>query len=132
MEQKIRGKKGRPKSAVPRNRWVKSRVNSSELVLIKQKAKDCNLSISDLIKAALFKCKVVVWRKELPPESKKLLALLANLSNNLNQISKKHNIGDAITLDDRLSLLQLKVELAAVKKQLVEFLDVKKEVGCGD
>ncbi|SEA41454.1 mobilisation protein (MobC) [Arachidicoccus rhizosphaerae] len=132
MEQKIKGKKGRPKVAVPRNRWVKSRVNSSELILIKQKARDCNLSVSDLIKVSLFKCKVVVWRRELPTEAKKLLALLANLANNLNQISKRHNIGDAITLADRFELLQLKMELSAVKKQLGAFLEFKKEAADGD
>jgi|GEM_PF-2264902 len=132
MEQKNKGNKGRPKSAVPRNKWIKSRVNSSELILIKQKAKEANLSISDLIKAAVLKSKVEVFRRELPPESKKMLALLANLSNNLNQISKSHNIGDAISIEDRFQLLRLKTEISILKSQLILFLELKKEVEGGD
>ena len=73
-----------------------------------------------------------VFRRELPPESKKMLALLANLSNNLNQISKKHNIGDAISIEDRFQLLRLKTEISILKSQLILFLELKKEVGDGD
>jgi len=135
MSQQRKGKNegtpGRPFAAIPHNKFIKARVSSMELLVIKQKASSCQMSLTDFIRAGVLNAKIEVFKRELPREALKSLAILSNLGSNINQIAKKHNIGDALTVQDRYSLLQIKNELLGVKAQIEKYINIGKGVSGG-
>lgn len=83
-------KNGRPKIDVPRQkcRIVSTRLTDDEFFVVSQRAKVAGVKISRYMREALLKGKVV---QRMKPEEAKVMRLLANEVNNINQLAHKAN-----------------------------------------
>jgi hypothetical protein len=88
-------KGGRPKVKVRRETHVKVRLTATEHFLIKTKAKEAGMRISDWFRAAARSAKVV---PRIKPEDRNILHMLAGLANNFNQVTKLAHIGGLLSI----------------------------------
>lgn len=85
-----RKKNGRPGVGAIRqkSRIVSTRLTNGEFILVSVRAKEAGVKISRYIREMLLKGKIVPRMK---PEDAKVLRLLANEANNINQLAHKAN-----------------------------------------
>lgn len=83
-------KNGRPKTDTSRQkcRIVSTRLTAEEFIVVSQRAKVAGVKISRYMREALLKGKVV---QRMKPEEAKVMRLLANEVNNINQLAHKAN-----------------------------------------
>ncbi|MBB5620969.1 hypothetical protein HDE69_002022 [Pedobacter cryoconitis] len=76
---------GAPKKRIKRASGIRVRLTATERFLIESKAQQAGIRISDWIRAAALKAKVV---GRISAEDRRVLHLLAGMANNLNQLTK--------------------------------------------
>ncbi|MBB5645974.1 plasmid mobilization protein [Pedobacter cryoconitis] len=82
---------GAPQKRIKRANGIRVRLTATERFLIESKARQAGMRISDWIRAAALKAKVV---ERVSAEDRRVLHLLAGMANNLNQLTKlAHNSG---------------------------------------
>ncbi|MEJ7692289.1 MobC family plasmid mobilization relaxosome protein [Daejeonella sp.] len=83
-ENQKKHKGGRPLKKVKRSNDIRVRLTSTEHFLIKQKAKEAGMRLSEWFRQAAKRAKVI---SRLSPEDLRILRMLAGMANNLNQIT---------------------------------------------
>ncbi|RAJ31149.1 plasmid mobilization protein [Pedobacter cryoconitis] len=76
---------GAPQKRIKRANGIRVRLTATERFMIESKAREAGMRISDWIRAAALKAKVVGRISE---EDRRVLHLLAGMANNLNQLTK--------------------------------------------
>lgn len=84
LEKPNKRKGGRPVKRIKRCNDIRVRVTNTELLLIKHKAKEARMTVSEWFRQAAKRAKVVA---RLSPEDLSYLRMLAGMANNLNQIT---------------------------------------------
>ncbi|QNK64111.1 plasmid mobilization relaxosome protein MobC [Pedobacter sp. PAMC26386] len=83
--ERARNKGGAPQKKIKRASGIRVRLNAKERFLIESKARMAGMRISDWVRAAALKAKVVA---RITDEDRRILHLLAGMANNLNQLTK--------------------------------------------
>lgn len=78
-------KGGAPQKRIKRANGIRVRLTVTERFLIESKAREAGMRISDWIRAAALKAKVV---GRISAEDRRVLHMLAGMANNLNQLTK--------------------------------------------
>ena len=82
LEKSNKHKGGRPVKRIKRCNDIRVRLTNTELLLIKHKAKEARMSVSEWFRQAAKRAKVMA---RLSPEDLGYLRMLAGMANNLNQ-----------------------------------------------
>ena len=110
-----KGSGGRPKKAVKRDQLLGVKCTLLERTAIEQKAKSFALTVSDFLRTvALSNAGDPLPKKVLPREVLQLTGMFNHTAANINQLARRHNSGDAISLSDRERLLILEAEVKQV------------------
>ena len=116
-------KGGRPRKVVKRDQLLGVKCNLLERKAIEHKAKNAALSVSEYLRElGLNSVATTRKQKSLPKEVLLCTATLNHLAANINQIAYRRNRGDAITVRERLELLQLEMEIKAVLATIKSYL----------
>ena len=117
------GRGGRPKKTVKRDQLLGVKCTLLERITIEQKAKLRALTVSDFLRStALSNTGSLPGKKVLPKEILQLTALLNHTAANINQLARRHNSGDAISVLDRGRLLVLEIEVKQAVQKIKTFL----------
>lgn len=85
-----KNKGGRPKAKVRRDKILRIRISTSELFIIRSKARDAGMHISTWIRQASRSARIIPrWTAE----QMQLLRVLSGIANNLNQLARQANSG---------------------------------------
>jgi hypothetical protein len=106
-EAKRSNKGGRPKKMVRYNRKLTVMCTEVDRVIIKAKARNAQLTVSEYLRLMGRNGKVDRREKVLPKEVLALSATLNHLAANLNQIAKKRNGVDELNALERAELQYL-------------------------
>jgi hypothetical protein len=99
-----KNKGGRPRKAIKRDQQLGVICTSEERNVIEDKAKIANVSVSEFLRELGLGSQVVMRIKSIPAEVLVLKATLNHLAANINQIARKHNSNDDITIIERAEL----------------------------
>ena len=88
-------KGGAPQKRIKRASGIRVRLTTTERFLIESKAREAGMQISDWIRAAALKAKVV---GRISAEDRRILHLLAGMANNLNQLTKLAHTGGIMSI----------------------------------
>jgi hypothetical protein len=102
-------KGGRPKKNVRREVHIKIRLTDTEHFLIKTKAKEAGVRVSDWFRAAARTAKVIA---RLKPEDLRIMRMLAGLANNLNQLTKLAHRDGILTIAIKCGQLLIEIDQA--------------------
>lgn len=93
IETKSRERKntgGRPKNKVRRDKILRIRISTSELFIIRSKARDAGMRVSTWIRQASRSAQIIPrWTAE----QMQFLRVLSGMANNLNQLARQANSG---------------------------------------
>jgi hypothetical protein len=84
LEKPKKYKGGRPVKRIKRSNDIRVRLTNTELLLIKHKAKEARMTVSEWFRQAAKQAKVVA---RLSPEDLVYLRMLTGMANNLNQVT---------------------------------------------
>lgn len=101
---KSRKKGGRPIKAEKRNQLLSLKCTLAERDLIRTKANSARLSISEYLRELALTGKIDMRMKALPSEILSITAMLNHMAANLNQIARKRNSNDELTVIERADL----------------------------
>ncbi|RZK27176.1 MAG: plasmid mobilization relaxosome protein MobC [Flavobacterium sp.] len=102
-----KNKGGRPRKAIKRDQQLGVLCTSEERNLIEGKAKIANLSVSEFLRELGLASQVVMRIRSIPAEVLALKGTLNHLAANINQIARKHNSNDEITIIEHAELTML-------------------------
>jgi hypothetical protein len=119
-KQVTRNKGGRPKKPIKQRKFIGVKCSLVEKIVLRQKAKNVGLSLSEYLRETALNGQVVSRTKAFPKEILHITGTLNHLAANLNQIAKKRNQMDEL---NALESADLNV-LSAQVKQLA--IDIKK------
>lgn len=125
MEQQklpIKNKGGRPKKAVKKDQLMAIKCTLDECRLIKERAKNANLTVSEFLREIGLTGKIDVREKPFPQEVLSLSGTMNHVAANLNQIAKKRNSGDELSPLDRANLNILSREYKELATQIKSFI----------
>lgn len=104
-----KGRGGAPKKRIRREVHVKVRLKTTERFLIESKARQAGMRISDWVREATLKAKVV---SRLTAEDRRVLHMLAGMANNLNQLTKLAHTSGMLTIAIRCGSLLEEIDQA--------------------
>ncbi|MEP6683596.1 MAG: mobilization protein [Parafilimonas sp.] len=107
-------KGGRPVKAVKRKKTLTIKCTSVEEVLIKAKAKQGGITVSEYLRTLGVSGKVVMLVKTIPAEHLAFIAALNHLGALLNQIAKKRNSNDELNALERAGLKTLEERIKVI------------------
>ncbi|GAA4930279.1 plasmid mobilization protein [Mucilaginibacter defluvii] len=125
MEQQetiFKNKGGRPKKEVKRNIFLALKCSAAERQLIVEKAKSVGLSISEYLREMALGGKIDIRKKAFPQEILNFTATLNHLAANLNQLAKKRNGIDELSVIERAELKLQSGQLQALAMDIKTFL----------
>lgn len=117
-----RNKGGRPLKEVRRNIILTFKCSPSEKVIIAQKANALNLHISAYIRQTSIYGKANPQIKVLPAEVLALSGTLNHIAANINQVAKKCNKDDSLSIEERLNLRSLVLVLKGIALSIKDYL----------
>lgn len=92
---KKKNKGGRPKAKVRREKILRIRISTSELFIIRSKARDAGMRVSTWIRQTSRSAQIIPrWTAE----QMQLLRVLSGIANNLNQLARQANSGRLLFL----------------------------------
>jgi hypothetical protein len=112
-DQQTRNKGGRPKKAVKKDQLLPVKCSSYEKRIIKGRAKNANLSVSEYIREIALTGKIDRREKALPKEVLQLMGTMNHTAANLNQIAKTLNKRDPFTI---ILGIQLQEQISELKQ----------------
>jgi hypothetical protein len=115
-------KGGRPPKEVKRLRALSVKCSFFEGKQIENKAKQVGLTVSEYLREMGLKGSVKVRVKTLPREILQLCGTLNHIAANLNQIAKKRNSFDELSVLDRARLNELCSSLQQLVKDVKSYL----------
>lgn len=114
----VKNKGGRPKVKVKRNKQITVVCNLFEFKVIALKAETANVSKSEYLRELGMNSEVVFKVNTMPKEILMLTAELNQSNSLLNQIARKRNKNETLTLDDRLDIKRLIIGIQNVISQI--------------
>jgi hypothetical protein len=91
LGEKLKNKGGAPKKRVRRDIIMRIRMTATNRFKIETKAKEAGMAASSWIRAAALSSKIT---PRLTPDERRIIWMLAELANNLNQLTKlAHQVG---------------------------------------
>lgn len=115
-------KGGRPRVTVKKDRIISVKCNSWEKKAIQTKAKKSELTASEFLRKLALDKEIDLKEKALPKEILELFAGFRHTGSNINQISRRLNMGEEMTPYLREQLLYHLGELEKLEEQLKAFL----------
>jgi hypothetical protein len=115
-------KGGRPPKEVKRLRTLSVKCSFFEGMQIENKAKNGGLSVSEYLREMGLKGTVKVRLRILPREVLQLMGTLNHIAANLNQIAKKRNSFDELSVLERARLNQQSTSLQQVVTDIKSYL----------
>lgn len=110
---------GRPKKQVKRDQLLGVKCTLLERTTIEQKARSLALTVSDFLRTlALTRTGDPAPKKVLSKELLQRIGMLNHIAANINQIARRHNRGDALSLMDRQWLFGLESEIKEISYNL--------------
>ncbi len=103
-------KGGRPIKLVKRKKLLGVKCTIAEAFLIRAKAEQAQLSVSEYLREMGLTGKIDIRKKALPKEVLLAIATLHHMAANLNQIAKKRNSFDELNALERAELQHLAKE----------------------
>lgn len=100
-------KGGAPQKKIKRASGIRVRLTTTERFLIESKAREAGMRISDWIRAAALKAKVV---GRISAEDRRILHLLAGMANNLNQLTKLAHTGGIMSIVIKCGNLLIEID----------------------
>ena len=130
-QQKTNGSKGgRPKKERKKDQFLAVKCYLLDKKVIRLKAGEAKLSVSEYLLKMGLQGKITVREKHLPPEVLKLLAAIAAVGNNLNQIARKRNTGDQLNAIERAELSHIQSHVMNIIREIKSYLyDRKSDAG---
>ena len=117
-----KGKGGRPPKAVKQNQFIGVKCSLIEKNLIRQKAKTVGLTVSEYLRELGLKGQADRKIKVLPKEVLLFTATLNHLAANMNQIAKKRNQHDELSVIERAGLTVLSNDIKRLAVDIKNFL----------
>ena len=115
-------KGGRPKKAVKCDQKITVMCTLIERTVINAKARLALLTVSEYVRKMALGGKIDSRRKTLPKEILDLKGTLNHLAANLNQIAKKRNGIDELTLQERFALKLLSEQVRELAVDIKNYL----------
>ncbi|MBB5639102.1 hypothetical protein HDE68_005040 [Pedobacter cryoconitis] len=100
-------KGGAPQKRIKRASGIRVRLTTTERFLIESKARQAGMRVSDWIRAAALKAKVVA---RITAEDSRVLHLLAGMANNLNQLTKRAHTNGIMSIAISCGLLLTEID----------------------
>lgn len=120
--EKKNSKGGRPKKDIKQDQYIGVKCSLVEKTLLKQKATDLNISVSEYLRETGLKGQVVSKIKTLPKEILIFTATLNHIAANLNQLAKKRNQFDVLDAIERADLTSLSSTVKNIAEQIKSWL----------
>ncbi len=118
----IKNKGGRPKKTVKQNHFIGVKCTADEKNQIRQKAGAAELTTSEYLRDMGLKGQADRKIKVLPKEVLLFTATLNHLAANMNQVAKKRNQHDELTVMDRVDLAVLVHDIKRLAADIKNFL----------
>jgi hypothetical protein len=113
---------GRPPKAVKKDQLLAFKCSLLERKMIETKAKSAQLSVSEYIREMALNGKINRGNRTLPKEILRFTATLNHLAANLNQVAKKRNRYEVLSLLERADLQVQSEEIKALAQQIKQIL----------
>jgi hypothetical protein len=117
-----RNKGGRPRKEIKKDQILAIKCTMLERKIITGKARLANLSVSEFIREFVLKGKIDNRNKVLPKEILGLTGQINHIAANLNQIAKKRNSIDELTVLERAELNVQSRSLKELATEIKEYL----------
>ena len=117
-----KGKGGRPPKPVKQNHFIGVKCTLIEKNLIRQKAKTVGLTVSEYLRELGLKGQADRKIKVLPKEVLLFTATLNHLAANMNQVAKKRNQHDELSVIERACLTVLSNDIKRLAADIKNFL----------
>jgi hypothetical protein len=89
-----KNKGGRPKAPIKKNKVISVKCTAMDKMTIKGKARAAQTTVSELLLKLGLEGKIDRSKSTLPADANKLISIVNNIANNINQIAKKlHQTG---------------------------------------
>ncbi len=118
----IKNKGGRPPKAIKRNQLIALKCTLDERKTIEEKAAAVHLFVSEYLRELGLTGKIISHNKILPAEALQLTGTLNHLAANLNQLARKRNGKDELTIGERAALEAQSRQLKELVKQINNYL----------
>ncbi|MEI3802343.1 MULTISPECIES: plasmid mobilization protein [unclassified Chitinophaga] len=115
-------KGGRPLKEVRKNIILTFKCSAFEKLVIAQKAKELNLNISEYIRQMSVNGKVDQQVKVFPAEVLALSGTLNHIAANINQVAKKRNKDEDLSMLERVDLQNLVPVLKGIAVDIKNYL----------
>ena len=115
-------KGGRPQKAVKKDQLLAVKCTRSERFIIESKAKSANLNVSEYLREIAMTGKIDRQGKALPREVLNFTATLNHMAANFNQIARKRNGKEELSLIERTSLRIQSVQIKELAIQIKSYL----------
>jgi hypothetical protein len=113
-----KNKGGRPKKDIKKDQLLNLKCTQIERRVIKAKAKQANLSISEYLREMALAGKIDRRERVLPKEVLQLTGTINHLAANLNQIAKKRNGIDELNAFERAELMVQSGQLKRLAEEI--------------
>ncbi|MGF6927368.1 hypothetical protein QFZ48_002868 [Chitinophaga sp. W2I13] len=117
-----RSKGGRPSKEVRKNIILTFKCSAYEKMVIAQKAKELNLNISEYIRRMSVNGKVDQQIKVLPAEVLALSGTLNHIAANINQVAKKRNKDEDLSMMELVNLQNMVPVLKGIAVEIKNYL----------
>jgi hypothetical protein len=121
-QQQHKKKGGRPPKADKRNRLIAVKCSTAERAIIMSKAQKSALTVSEYLRELALKGKIVMRNQALPREVLDYTATLNHLAANLNQIAKKRNGIEELSVEERTGLRVQSDEVRKLAQEIKSYL----------
>ena len=111
QDKKRKDKGGRPRVENKKDKVLPVRCSAADIKEIREKAEAANITVSVYMREMALKGEITTHIKVLPKEVLQLTGTLNHLAANLNQIAKKRNGIEELTMEERKQLSQQSIEV---------------------
>ena len=118
----IKNKGGRPKKVIKKNQVLSVKCSILDRKVIAAKAKTANCTVSEYLLLMGLTGKVDMQKKVLPKEILELTGTINHLAANLNQVAKKRNGIEELSLFERAELKLQSEDLKRVAEKIKNYL----------
>ena len=106
-----KSKGGRPPKEIKRNKTITVHCSAFEQRLFKEKGKEAGITVSEYLREIGLTGKIDRPKREFPKDALLLKGALNHIAANLNQIAKKRNSGENLSVYMREQLEELSEQL---------------------
>ncbi|WP_346237357.1 plasmid mobilization protein [Niabella insulamsoli] len=117
-----KNKGGRPSKTIKRNYRLRVACSAIEVTVIKSKARNVQLTVSEFLREAALKSQIVSRQKTLPKEVLTFTARLNHLAANINSMAYKNNRLEDFSLLERATFKSLAGQVKELAQQIKNYI----------